>query len=194
LYEHTELGARQRCGALFLAACIIVLYLGKITGMGDVLSPKPTHRHNNAAWGGTVVELTGDTDRGGIYFIPRGSKVRDFIAMAGLKGVGENPGLLDQILSTGTSIDIRANADSRPEIRFRKMGNASRFALDMPIGLNSATAADLAMVQGIGEKTADEIVRTRAELGRFSSVNDLLRVKGVGPKKIEKFSGSFYLD
>jgi competence protein ComEA len=64
----------------------------------------------------------------------------------------------------------------------------------MPIGLNSATAADLTMVQGIGEKTAERILETRAELGRFKAVDDLLEVKGIGEKKLEKFRRSFYID
>src|SRR5579871_1866762 len=55
-----------------------------------------------------------------------------------------------------------------------------------PIDINSANSAQLQEVPGIGPATADKILRTRKSYGAFKSVDDLLSVRGIGPKKLEK--------
>jgi competence protein ComEA len=52
--------------------------------------------------------------------------------------------------------------------------------------LNSADEAELSTLPGVGPKTAEAIVRYRNENGGFSSVDDLLKVKGIGEKKLAK--------
>ena len=55
-----------------------------------------------------------------------------------------------------------------------------------PINLNTATAAELQQVPGIGPATADKILQARKSYGAFKSVDDLQAIKGLGPKKLEK--------
>ena len=55
-----------------------------------------------------------------------------------------------------------------------------------PININTATAADLQQIPGIGPSTAQKILDTRKSYGAFKSVDDLLAIKGIGPKKLEK--------
>ena len=55
-----------------------------------------------------------------------------------------------------------------------------------PINLNTANATDLQQVPGIGPSTAQKILDTRKSYGAFKSVDDLLAIKGIGPKKLEK--------
>jgi competence protein ComEA len=55
-----------------------------------------------------------------------------------------------------------------------------------PININTATATDLQQVPGIGPSTAQKILDTRKSYGVFKSVDDLLAIKGIGPKKLEK--------
>lgn len=54
------------------------------------------------------------------------------------------------------------------------------------IDLNSAEAAELAQVPGIGPKTADAIAAHRQTHGPFKSVEELGNVRGVGPKTLDK--------
>jgi comEA protein len=54
------------------------------------------------------------------------------------------------------------------------------------IELNSATWVELTQLRGIGEAFAQRIVNDRDEHGPFSSIDDLQRVKGIGPKTVEK--------
>lgn len=55
-----------------------------------------------------------------------------------------------------------------------------------PINLNSASAAELQQVPGIGPSTAEKILQMRSSYGAFKSVDDLLAIKGIGPKRLEK--------
>jgi len=54
------------------------------------------------------------------------------------------------------------------------------------VSLNSASRAELETLPGIGPKTAEAIMAYRSERGAFSSIEELINVKGIGPKKMEK--------
>lgn len=64
-------------------------------------------------------------------------------------------------------------------------------AVTFPLDLNTATIAQLCQVKGIGETTARAIISYRETNGRFSSVEELMKVKGIGKKKYESFSQYF---
>ena len=65
-------------------------------------------------------------------------------------------------------------------------GSAKKKPPAHPININTATAADLQQIPGIGPSTAQKILDTRKSYGTFKSVDDLLAIKGIGPKKLEK--------
>jgi competence ComEA-like helix-hairpin-helix protein len=51
---------------------------------------------------------------------------------------------------------------------------------DMRLDLNTATAAELSLLPGIGPQRAENIVNDRETNGPFGSVSDVTRVKGIG--------------
>jgi len=51
------------------------------------------------------------------------------------------------------------------------------------ININKASLEELILLPGIGKKTALEIIEFRNSQGLFSSPEDLVRVKGIGPAK-----------
>lgn len=55
-----------------------------------------------------------------------------------------------------------------------------------PVDLNTASQAQLESVKGIGPVTAANIIAYRASVGRFTSVDELLNVPGIGAKTLEK--------
>jgi len=55
-----------------------------------------------------------------------------------------------------------------------------------PININTAQSADLQQVPGIGPATAEKILQTRKSYGSFKTVDDLLSIRGIGPKRLEK--------
>jgi competence protein ComEA len=50
------------------------------------------------------------------------------------------------------------------------------------LNLNSATTKELVSLPGIGKAKAEAIILKRKEMGSFKSLDDLLKVKGVGKK------------
>ncbi|MBL9031418.1 MAG: helix-hairpin-helix domain-containing protein [Phycisphaerae bacterium] len=57
---------------------------------------------------------------------------------------------------------------------------------DPRVDLNTATAAELELLPGIGPALAKRIIDYRAAAGRFRSVEDLDNVSGIGPKIMER--------
>ena len=55
-----------------------------------------------------------------------------------------------------------------------------------PIDLNSADSAALESIPGIGKSLSQRILAFREKNGPFQSVDDLLKVQGVGEKSIQK--------
>ena len=55
-----------------------------------------------------------------------------------------------------------------------------------PIDINRATAKDFTRLPRIGKKTAKKIIALRRKLGRFTSVQQLLQVRGIGKRTLQK--------
>jgi competence ComEA-like helix-hairpin-helix protein len=55
-----------------------------------------------------------------------------------------------------------------------------------PVNINTATSVELQQVPGIGPATAEKILQMRKSYGAFKSVDDLLAIRGLGPKRLEK--------
>ena len=80
-------------------------------------------------------------------------------------------GLLVLCVSLAFSAD-GASATKKPPLR--------------PININSATSDELQQVPGIGPATADKILQMRKSYGPFKSVDDLLAIRGIGKKRLDK--------
>jgi competence protein ComEA len=65
---------------------------------------------------------------------------------------------------------------------------------DGKIILNTATAAQFDKLPSVGMKRAEQIVALRERLGRFKSLNDLLRIKGIGVRTLKKMLPMLVLD
>ena len=55
-----------------------------------------------------------------------------------------------------------------------------------PVNINTAGSEELQQVPGIGPATAEKILQMRKSYGPFKSVDDLLAIKGLGRKRLEK--------
>ncbi|MFZ2888882.1 ComEA family DNA-binding protein [Sulfuricurvum sp.] len=54
------------------------------------------------------------------------------------------------------------------------------------VNINKANSAQLQTLYGIGPTKATEILKYRKAHGGFKSVNELVNVKGIGPKTVQK--------
>ena len=55
-----------------------------------------------------------------------------------------------------------------------------------PVNINTANSEELQQVPGIGPATAQKILQMRKSYGPFKSVDDLLAIRGLGQKRLEK--------
>ncbi len=53
------------------------------------------------------------------------------------------------------------------------------------VNINDASFAELITLPGVGRETALKIIECRTKEGRFTSTDDLIRVRGIGDKKLE---------
>lgn len=58
------------------------------------------------------------------------------------------------------------------------------------LDLNRADEAELKLLPGVGEHTAEKIAAKRTEVGRFSSIDDLQKVDGIGEKRTDQLRDS----
>lgn len=56
------------------------------------------------------------------------------------------------------------------------------------VNVNTATLEELTLLPEVGPKTAERIISYRKANGSFKNVADLANVKGIGEKKIQRFS------
>ncbi len=78
-----------------------------------------------------------------------------------------------------TKVEPEANSTSRSS------SGKKAVPAEASVSLNTGTQADLENLPGVGPATAQKIIEYRRENGGFTSIEELLAVKGIGPKKME---------
>ena len=90
---------------------------------------------------------------------------------------------------TGGSVEPAASAN-----HLAAGPSAGAITPDGRIVLNLATETELRQLPGIGKSRAHAIVEQRERVGRFRRLEDLLRVKGIGPKRLAALRSKLVLD
>lgn len=65
--------------------------------------------------------------------------------------------------------------------------------LEACISINHDPIEKLILLNGVGEKTAEVIMLHRETQGLFKNIEDIMKVKGIGPKKYEKMEAQLCL-
>jgi len=66
----------------------------------------------------------------------------------------------------------------------RPLAGRERLMVGLPVDVNGAGVDDLADVPGLSSRLAAEVVADRARRGPFGDVDDLIRVRGIGPARL----------
>jgi competence ComEA-like helix-hairpin-helix protein len=93
--------------------------------------------------------------------------------------------------STGPSTEDNSPTGSRSDISFRS--ETSRKS-NGKINVNSANVFHLMNVKGIGQVLAENIVTYRDKKGRFKTLDDLIKVKGIGPNLLNAIRNQLTVD
>lgn len=110
--------------------------------------------------------------------------------VGGLRSQGTDAGVVQALAQTDHE---RAETDSAPQ---PAPGGGTPGALppDGKIALNAAVEEQLVRLPGIGPARARAILALRDRIGRFRSVDQLRRVKGIGRKTLQRIAPLIVLD
>ena len=126
-----------------------------------------------------LVDVAGWVRRPGVYEFASGERVVDAIRAAG----GARPGAqleslnLAAPLADGTQVLVPRQGEAAPAA---VPGSAGSSAAGGLVNVNTATAAELEALPGVGEVIAQAIVDYRTQNGPFATVDELLDVSGIG--------------
>jgi competence protein ComEA len=135
-----------------------------------------------------VVHVAGKVRRPGLVRARSGARVADVLAAAGgaLPGVDLTSLNLARQVADGEQIVVgMPGAGEQVRQPTPGPGATDKPGSGAPLDLNTATAAQLEELPGVGPVLAQRIIEWRTEHGRFSSIDELQEVTGVGAKKFE---------
>lgn len=139
-----------------------------------------------------IVEIKGEVNKPDVYELKIGSRINDLITAGG--GVTEKATLENinraTVLNDGDCI-IVGNIDNKNdsdliESESKSEAGSSVKNNDGKININIADKTMLMSLTGVGEVKADSILSYREKNGKFTSVEQLAEVDGIGVKTVEK--------
>jgi len=137
--------------------------------------------------GEVAVHVLGAVVRPGLYRFPAGSRIADALDRAGGPTSQADLAALNLAarLQDGEQIMVPAQGQPRPAPGHALPGPAPQ----RRISLNTASAAELDSLPGIGPVYAQRIIAYREQKMRqeghgFQSVDELLDIPGIGPKRL----------
>lgn len=149
-----------------------------------------------------VVDVAGEVNLPSVYVFSQGARVYEAIdAAGGLTASADtrNTNLAAPLID-GTKLFIPSTKDVENEIKktgeepgseqisnntysINRETSSSKSVL---ININTADSNELQRLTGVGPVTAEKIIAYRSEYGKFSKIEDLMNVSGIGEKTFEK--------
>ncbi|MEO6533220.1 MAG: helix-hairpin-helix domain-containing protein [Pseudolysinimonas sp.] len=189
--------ARVRVGVgaaliLVLVGLACAVFITAITphGASSVVAPSalPSASASSGASPGSTgaviyVHILGQVNDPGLYALHDGDRAVDVVAAAGGLTPSADPAALNlaRFLSDGEQIIVPAVGQTVPSAG----GAAGGTAIPGKVNINTADEPTLETLPRVGPAMAARILAWRAANGRFTAVEDLMSVSGIGEKTFE---------
>jgi competence protein ComEA len=144
-----------------------------------ISSPTPGARELRAYVSGAVVNP-------GVYTFTEGARIEDALRAAG--GPTSEADLDRLNLAIRLRDELHVQVPYKPLLVVPVAGGESTLAAGV-LNLNTASAADLESLPGVGPVTAKRILDHRQSNGPFNKIEELLELKIVGASTFEKIRG-----
>lgn len=204
-----ERGLRGKVAAL--GAAVVLCAGGSLLGSSPqdtaAVVPVPAAGISAVQTRGVKVYVSGAVAKPGLYEIPAGSRATAAIAAAGGMTLEANPDKVNlaKLLKDGMQVNVprlsarqlreqtapvnaaaeAAGANTLVSVKTAAESGRGTAKAGGKVHLNTATAAELTALPGVGDITAQRILEYRAAHG-FTSIEDVMKVKGIGKAKFSK--------
>ena len=164
------------------------------TVLQETSAPKPESFHAEEVKSQKlVVYVCGAVNQPGVYELEENSRLYEAVALAGgfsseadpayhnlARGItdGERIYILSVLETDALAVEQQVAGEEGAEESSTKDG-----AL---LNLNTATAGQLMELPGIGEAKAESILEYRKKIGKFTDIEELMNVSGIGEAMFEK--------
>ena len=144
-----------------------------------------------------VVHITGQVVNPGVVKVEEGARIIDAIEASGGATLDANLSKINlaYVLEDGMKIYV-PNINEVEEIEYvtSSSGNEDKTAnKTIKVNINTATSEELQSLPGIGESIANRIITYRKENGKFSKIEDLTNVSGIGEAKFNNIKSYLYV-
>lgn len=177
----------QKRSLLIVAALVLAtssFFILRTSSPSEAIAPPPLTLDVAAV--DITIDVQGAVARPGVYKLTIGSRVVDAIKAAGGVTKAGDPSDLNQarVITDGEQIYVYANSagSSTKKSTVKVKPSSSGFVL-----INRASTKEFEALDGIGPVLASRIVSFRKANGPFATIDDLLKVPGIGASKLSKF-------
>ncbi len=161
-----------------------------VPGGGDATgAPSGSASASPATESVVIVDVAGWVRKPGVYEFTEGDRIVDAIERAGgpRRGASLISLNLAAMLTDGQQILIPEPLSRKERRALAAEGTSSETGSeDGKVNVNTADAAELETLSGIGEVLAERMIEYREDHGPFASVDDLLDVSGIGDATLEE--------
>ncbi len=139
------------------------------------------------------VEIHGDGLAPGVYQFNDGFALSDVIKLTGLSAGGHltNDPLLSLPLKNGEIFQLVKKGRRIESLHRGWMPASHRLAMAIPLHPDRMSASDWSVLPGVGSILAERIEKDRQENGDYGSLSALMRVKGIGKKRVDSWRKLF---
>lgn len=181
--HYSSLQKRALAIVAALVIAITALFVMRGSSQEVIAAPVPLDIESVAAQT-VMIDVAGAVVNPGVYSLPLNARVFEAIKAAGGLKNGADASDINQarILKDGEQIYIylptSSGGGSLSKAAPRKSG---------PIMINRATVKEFESLDGIGPVLANRIVTYRKTNGPFTTIEDILKVPGIGQSKFAQF-------
>ncbi|MDJ0335443.1 helix-hairpin-helix domain-containing protein [Salinibacterium sp. G-O1] len=165
-----------------LGCAVLVAALGDHGSTSDVVRSTPSATPGASTGGAIFVHILGAVERPGLYSLSEGDRAIDAVAAAGgfLETADQRQLNLARFVVDGEQIVVPIVGEI-PDAAPGSPGAAS----GGKVNINTADEAALDTLPQVGPAMAARIIAYRTANGRFTAIEDLMNVTGVGAKTFE---------